>query len=120
MPSEKLQKYIEIDKTIKTAEKEKEKQKPYIVKLLSRCKSMGVKTSNISYIEAERFSFNEEKLYRWVTTQVDKKTLKTLTKQTIDLEKLQEAYLDGKIDSTKMPAECYTSTKYLTIRISHK
>lgn len=120
MPSKKLQMYIEADRREKEAAKDKEKVKGYVSRLLQRCKSLGVSLKGVSFSQSERFEFLEDELYEWVKTQVTPEILESMTKRTIDLEKLHEANLEGIINSVEMPSSCYKIVSYNTIRISHK
>lgn len=120
MPSKKLEQYLAADRKIKKATQEKEAVRKHVEKLLRRCRKMGVEIEAVTYREKERFSFNDEELYKWVSSQVDSDTLEELTKKIIDLDKLQEAYLDKKIDTTKMPDSCYSVVRYPEIRVNSK
>ena len=120
MPSKKLKEYIAADSKEKAAVKEKSGLRDYAIKLLTRCKRLGLDVEGVSCKEEERFKFSEDKLYEWAATQLDKETLEYITKRTVDLEKLQEIALEGKIDTTKAPESVYAITKYSVIRIDHK
>lgn len=120
MPSTKLEQYINADKEVKTATKKKEAVKEYVQKLLKRCKSLGVKVPGVTFFIGEKFSFDDQALYDWVSTQVDQDTLEIMTVKTINLEKLQEFSLEGKIITQAMPDICYKKTLTPTIRITHK
>jgi len=115
----KLQEYIDADKTIKAAEKIKEKHKFYVTKLLRRCKRMGIDVKEVTYSEASRFEFIEDKLYEWVASKVTEQQLEDMVdiKRTINMEKLKEFYLAGIINTLDIPPECYKETRYSVLRV---
>jgi hypothetical protein len=113
-------KYVEIEKGLKSLGVEKDSLRPYVCKLLKRCKSLGVMVKGITFYEQERYNFKEEELYTWVKSQVDENTLDSITKKTIDLEKLHELSLDGGIDTLNIPESCYSVNWSPVIKINHK
>lgn len=118
--SEKLDQYLKLDKEIKAAETQKEALKSYVQRLLRRCRKWGIKVPYFAYTEATRFEFIDEKLYNWVASKVTAEQLEYLTKRSISLEKLEQYTLDGTIDSTLIPEECYIKTTYGTVRVKNK
>ncbi len=120
MPSKKLQQYIAADKACKEAEAEREKLKAYVQKLLRRCKKMGVKVPQVSFSMAERFTFLEDQLYEWAQDTLPAEDFLSITKNIVDMEKLEELVMDGKINSYEIPETCYTRTHYYTTRVKHK
>jgi hypothetical protein len=113
-----VKQYIELDKEIKLKENLKSKLKPKIEKFLRRCDRAGIKLNGISYKENERYKFNEDELYDWVWRQLNNEELfRTLTREVIDIEKLQQADSEGILDLSTLPSECYSITKYTTITV---
>ncbi len=114
----KLQQYLDADKLIKENEKLKNEARPFVTKLLRRCKRLGIEVPGVLYIENTRFEFLEDELYNWVSSKVGEEVLEELTdiKKSINLERLQDAYLEGKINTLEMPETCYKKTTYTTIR----
>ena len=117
MPSKKLEEYMAASKTAKEAEAVMSKHKAHVQKLLRRCKQLGIKVPKVTLIKNERFEFVEDEVYNWLKENMDEPTFKSLVKEIIDLEKLNEAYLNGIIDPTSMPSECYTRNQYYSIRV---
>lgn len=117
MTNKKLEEYLKLDKSIKEAEAKKEKLKNYVQRFLKRCRKWGIKVPNFGYSECSRFEFVDDLLYKWVAFQVSEEELLYLTKKSINLERLQELVEQGRIDSTKIPPECYTKLDYQMIRI---
>ena len=120
MTSSKLKGFIEADMYEKAAISAKKELRDYVGKLLRRCQRQGIEIRGIIYTESERFNFNEDLLYEWVKTQVDKEALEELTKKTIDIDKLHQYYLEGKINTENISEDVYKITKYFTIKIDHK
>jgi hypothetical protein len=119
MPSKKLSSFIEADRQVKEGEKSKESLKPYITKLLKRAQRLGIKINRVSFSENERFKFDDDALYIWLSEQISPDVLEGVTRKTVDLEKLEELYLTGVADPTLIPESCYTSTRYIVIKIKH-
>lgn len=115
-----LKEYVVLDKQIKDAESNKKNLREKVGKFLRRCRKAGVDVPGVSYSEEERYNFNEDQLFEWVKTQLDEKDLSYVTRKTIDLEKLHEVHLAGKINTEDLPEYCYTITKYFTIKVNHK
>jgi hypothetical protein len=120
MASVRLKKYIEGDRKEKEGKAIKGKERGYVEKLLKRCKRLGVEISGVSISEGSRFNVNEDALFTWVKSQVSAEELEDLTKRTIDLERLQEFVILGKLDTLKAPLEAFSETKFNTVRINHK
>lgn len=112
--------YIEADKTEKMAGSIKKTLRERIGKLLRRCRRQEIEIDGISYEPCERYSFKEEQLYEWVKSNVDNETLDYLTKKTIDLDKLHELAVDGKIDTSKLGEDTYSVKPYFKITVNHK
>lgn len=120
MSSERLNRYIAADKKYKEAEIEKKAERVYVEKLLKRCSSLGVSIPGVSYYESERFTFDDNKLFEYISGVVSKEDLEFTTRKTIDMEKLEVLILDGKVIGTDIPKDCYTCKKSPTIKVSHK
>lgn len=117
---EKLKEYIEADALEKLSTNAKKSLREYIGKLLRRCHKQGIEVPGLNYSAQEKYKFNEDLLYEWVGTQVSPEVLETLTKKTIDIEKLHDLYLAGGIDTTLISPDVYSITKYFTITVNHK
>lgn len=112
--------YIDADQLEKEATSIKKGLRERVGKLLRRCRNQGIELDGISYEPCERYKFNEDLLFEWVAKNVDEKTLESLTKKTIDLDKLKELVLDGKIDTSKLDRDTYSITEYYKITVNHK
>lgn len=111
--------YIEADKLEKSATITKKGLRDKLGKFLRRCQRKGIEVPRFTFSENERYSFNEDLLYDWVATKVDAETLEELTKKTINLDKLHDLSLSGKIDMSSLSEDVYSITKYFTISVSH-
>lgn len=118
--SPKLLQYIEADKKEKVASDIKKGLRNYIGKLMRRCQRQGIEVPGVTYSPQERYKFNDELLVEWIKSQVDEETFNYVTKKTVDMDRLHELYLSGKIDTSKLSEDVYSITTYFTIRVDHK
>lgn len=116
----KLAQYVEADSQEKAASSIKKSLRDYLGKLLRRCRRQGIDIEGVEYEPCERYTFNEELLYEWVKENVDSETLEFLTKKTIDLDRLHDLSISGKIDTSKLSEDTYKITKYFKITVNHK
>ena len=120
MLNKKVLQYIEADAKEKDALTIKKGLRDYLGKLLRRCRRLGIELNGISYSEEERYKFNDGALYEWVKDRVDPETLEYLTQRSIDLDKLHNLYLEGKIDTSTIAEDVFSVTKYFKITVNHK
>ena len=115
----KLKKYIEAEKQVKAGEKVKKSLRSSIIEILKRAKRFGIETDKVVYSERNRFELIEDEVYKWVASRVSPEVLEEITeiKKSINLEKLNEVYLNGGIDTLAMPSTCYKETKYSVITV---
>ena len=103
LPS-KLARYIELDRIEKEAKAEKESIKPEVKELLKDGDyeeiSLGSRQKSPVFID--------EKLYSWLTKELEKKDLDYVTLFKIDFEKLDELYRRGAIKN-EVPSDAYTT-----------
>lgn len=113
-----LEEYIEASKKAKEAEAIMDRNKKYVQKFLRRCKRWNIKLPvKANLIKNERFEFNGDNVLEWLKDHVNARIFERVTKTVVDLEQLNEVYLDGLIDTTEMPTDCYSSKTYYSVRI---
>ena len=121
LKNKKVLEYIELDSIEKEARNRKTKIKKYVQKYLLRCKRLGYTFPEISFSERDGSSkYHDDLILDWIKKNYSDGVFKSILKETIDYEKLQQAFLLGHIDLREMPEECIDkSEKQLVLRVTN-